>query len=95
MRIVEVHTNVSQMYHNYIASLQQTVEQMHAWAAKFKVANDRRQMRETALKNFNKVHLAYEKKCANKSQAPKVLKERKDAEQEARLAFTHLESQNN
>ena len=51
-------------------------------------------MRERAIQNFNKAHIAFEKKATSKSQAPKQLEERKKAEQAARLAFTHLESQN-
>lgn len=55
------------MYHNYIASLEQTVEQVRSWATKFRVVQDRKDMRERALADFNKAHIFYEKKCANNS----------------------------
>ena len=53
-KIVKVHQDVGQMYHNYIASLEQTVEQVRSWATKFRVVHDRKEMRERALADFNK-----------------------------------------
>lgn len=81
------------MYHTYIGELEKLVEQVRSWVSKFKVAHDRKEMRDRAIQNFKKAQAKFEKISANKSKASKYAEECKKSNEEAIMAFKHMESQ--
>ena len=58
---------------------------------KYRICDDRKKIRDDAVKAFTKHRTAYEKKQAS---APSKLEEINRLHGQARLAFTHLETQN-
>ena len=63
------------MYMGYITALEETVKSVRTWSNKFKIAEDRKSIRQKAMKDFQKVFQTFEKKRTNPSQAPAKLEE--------------------